>query len=206
MDKQEEYNRICRNLEKIIRKTGEPLEGNCVYRHMSFKRWGCLLNKRKNYQRIVKNKNKISEIGFNAGHSILAMLLVNQNAEYVLFDIGLHQYSKPCLEYLKTEFPNTKINMFWGDSRTTVPDFIQSNPDTRFDVIHIDGGHAYEVYSKDWDNALNLILYGGILIFDDTDNKKINNFVDSQIKSGIVKEAKEYLETYGYEHRILIKQ
>jgi len=176
-----------------------------MYHHLSLKPWDCLLNKRKNYQKIATNKNKICEIGFNAGHSLLTMLLVNPDAKYVLFDLGSHKYSKPCFEYLKTKFPNTKMDIVWGDSRVTLLNYHLSKPKTKFDVIHIDGGHAYEVYSKDWKHSLQMIQKGGILIFDDTDNSRISSFIDKQIKRGVVKEADGYLETFGYKHRILIK-
>jgi predicted O-methyltransferase YrrM len=165
----------------------------------------CLLNKRKNYQTVAKGKNKICEIGFNAGHSLLSMLLVNPNAEYILFDIGLHKYSKLCLEYIKEKFPNTRINIMWGDSRVTLPEYKLLNPNVIFDVVHIDGSHRSEVYSKDWENSILLVSKGSILIFDDTDSVKINAFVDEKIKNGVVNESNNYLETFGYKHRILIK-
>ena len=205
MKHEDKYLKICNGLKRLIKKTGEPLEGNCMYHHLSLKPWDCLLNKRKNYQKIATNKNKICEIGFNAGHSLLTMLLVNPDAKYVLFDLGSHKYSKPCFEYLKTKFPNTKMDIVWGDSRVTLLNYHLSKPKTKFDVIHIDGGHAYEVYSKDWKHSLQMIQKGGILIFDDTDNSRISSFIDKQIKRGVVKEADGYLETFGYKHRILIK-
>lgn len=199
------YLDICTALKQIIEETAEPLEGNCMYRHNSLDPWGCLLNKRINYQKIARGKNRICEIGFNAGHSLLTMLLVNPNAEYVLFDLGSHKYSKPCFEYLKSRFIKTNISIIWGDSRTTLPKYYLSNPKALFDVINIDGGHSYEVYSRDWKYSLSLVPYGGILVFDDTDNKNINAFIEEQINKGVVKEAGGYLKTFGYEHRILIK-
>lgn len=206
MDQEEKYFKICEELEKIIKETGEPLEGNCVYRHHTLDPWDCLLNKRVNYQRIVRGKKEICEIGFNAGHSLLTMLLVNQDAKYTLFDLGKHAYSKPCLDYIKNIFSNVKIEMTWGDSRITLPKYHSKNPKIKFDVIHIDGGHLYEVYSKDWANSLQMISNKGIIIFDDTYNVKINTFVNKEIEKGIVCEADNFLETFGYKHRILIKR
>lgn len=205
MDQEEEYLEICEELKKIIEETHEPLEGNCVYKHLSFEVWDCLLNKRKNYRAVVKGKNKICEIGFNAGHSILAMMLVNPSAHYILFDLGIHRYSKLCFEYLKKRLPDVKMEIIWGDSRDTVPIYHLNNPEIMFDVVHIDGGHKQEVYSIDWKNSIDISMSGSFLIFDDTDNEKINLFIDTEIKKGIVTEADGFLETFGYEHRILVR-
>ena len=109
--------KIIETLDKIIEDSGVPLEGNCYYA------WGyktiddniiiqSLANKRLNYQRAIANKKNVCEIGFNAGHSLLYMLLVNSTAEYTLFDLGEHLYSKPCLEYIRSLFPTTKIRYF----------------------------------------------------------------------------------------------
>ena len=206
MEKEEDYFEICEKLKKIIKKTGEPLEGNCLYKHDSFEKWGCLKNKRINYQNIAKNKDKICEIGFNAGHSFLCMILVNPNAEYTLFDLGKHKYSKPTFNFLKKIFPKTKISMIWGDSTKTIPNFYKKNPKKTFDVIHIDGGHQSKIYIEDWYNSLKLISTDGVLIFDDTDNNKISTFLDNEIKKGKVAETNEFLKTSGYEHRIFIKK
>ncbi|MDP1625051.1 MAG: class I SAM-dependent methyltransferase [bacterium] len=202
MEQETEYLSICDELEKIIVEIGEPLEGNCFYRHLSLERWECLKNKRRNYQTAVAGKKTVGEVGFNAGHSILAMLLVNPAARYTLFDLGEHAYSRPCFEYIKARFPQTIIEVLWGDSRLTMPKYIQENPRNSFDLIHIDGGHKSEVYTKDWINSLLLIKEGGLLIFDDSDNKKIGIFLDSQISNQSVSEVGGYLKTFGYEHRI----
>lgn len=206
MDNEVEYLEICDELKVIIEKTGEPLEGNCMYQHLSLEPLDCLLNKRMNLQTVSKNKKSICEIGFNAGHSLLAMLLVNPYAKYILFDIGTHKYSKPCFEYLKEKFPKTNIIMVWGDSGITLPEYHKLYPGATFDVIHIDGSHKYEIYSKDWENSLALVLEGGLIIFDDTDNVKISAFIDSEIEKGVVNEVGSLLETFGYKHRILVKK
>lgn len=203
MEREEEYSKICDNLKKLIEKTGEPLEGNCVYRHLSFDQWDVLTNKRINYQKAVKEAELICEIGFNAGHSVLAMILANPNAHYVLFDLGEHAYARPCFEYIKKAFPETNIQIFWGDSRETLANYHKQHPEMIFDLVHIDGGHRSEVYTVDWKNSLNITSSGGLIIFDDTDSVKINSFIDKEIENGIVNETSGFLKTFGYEHRIL---
>jgi hypothetical protein len=205
-----ELSKIIEELDKIIENSGESLEGNCYYA------WGdktiddviiiqSLANKRFNYQRAILNKKYICEIGFNAGHSLLHMLLVNQDAEYTLFDLGEHLYSKPCLEYIQKLFPNTKIEIFWGDSRKTMVDYLSTPSHKTFDFIHIDGGHTPEIYEKDWSNSYSLVKDEGIIIFDDTDLPIINSFVNDQIKKKLVYESSDFLETQRLEHKILVK-
>lgn len=206
MEREEEYLRICSELEVLIRETGELLEGNCMYHHHSLEPWDRLLNKRKNYQSIVKAKKAICEIGFNAGHSVLAMILSNPDAQYVIFDLGAHLYSRPCFGYLREKFPHVNMEIVWGDSRESLPKYHKDHLGITFDVIHIDGGHKQEIYSADWKNSLNMCIAGSFLIFDDTDNKKINDFVDEEIQKGVAYEADNFLETFGYEHRVLIKR
>ncbi len=206
MEREGEYLEICEEIKKIVEETGEPLEGNCMYKHLSFDLWDCLENKRKNYQKAVKGKKRVCEIGFNAGHSILTMILVNPDAEYVLFDLGIHKYLKPCFEYFKKRFPGLNIKIIWGDSRNTLPMYHKENPEMWFDIIHIDGSHKREVYTIDWKNSLDISSAGSILIFDDTDNKKISTFIDGEIQKKVVQEATGFLQTFGYQHRILIKK
>ncbi|MFA6295130.1 MAG: class I SAM-dependent methyltransferase [Candidatus Paceibacterota bacterium] len=206
MEHEDEYLKICDDLKKLIEKTGELLEGNCVYRHLSFDQWDVLLNKRINYQKAVKGRKTICEVGFNAGHSVLAMILANPDANYILFDLGTHAYAQPCFEYLKKIFPQTKVEIFWGDSRETLADYHRKNPKVIFDLVHIDGCHRSEVYSVDWKNSLDVTFSGSLIIFDDTDSAKINAFLNKEIEKGIVCEATGFLKTYGYEHRILEKK
>jgi hypothetical protein len=201
----DDFGSICVEIESIVKEIGEPLEGNCVYEHQTLNPMDCLLNKRLNYEHLSKKSNSICEIGFNAGHSLLSMILSNPNAKYVSFDLGIHLYSKPCFNLLKNKFRDTQLDIFWGDSRVTIPDFITKNSNTKFDLIHIDGSHKSEIYKEDWKNSLKLSHPGTIIIFDDSDNPKISLFIDEQILGGEVTELKEVLETFGYKHRILIK-
>ncbi len=205
MYSEEEYQKICNELREIITKTGEPLEGNCLYKHLTFEPWDCLINKRKNYETVSKNKKRICEIGFNAGHSILVMILTNPNAEYVLFDLGNHAYSKPCYDYLKDQFINTKISIYWGNSIETLPEYSCNNKKL-FDLIHIDGCHQSKIYTQDWNNSLNVCSNGGTIIFDDSDNEKVTDFLNKKVNDGEVIENLDVLETFGYEHRVFTKK
>ena len=205
------FTEIINSINTIIEISGEQLEGNCYYP------WGdknntntiileSLSNKRKNYRKTVLNKKHVCEIGFNAGHSLICMILENPNAEYTIFDLGEHKYSKPCFDFCKQLFHNTKIEIFWGDSRETLLNYVENPLHKQFDVIHIDGGHTPEIFEKDWNHSYKLLKENGIIIFDDTDLPNINNFVNNQIKKKLVlDDSHNYELTQILEHKILIK-
>ena len=205
------FTEIINSINLIIEISGEQLEGNCYYP------WGdknntntiileSLSNKRKNYRKTVVNKKHVCEIGFNAGHSLICMILENPNAEFTIFDLGEHKYSRPCFDFCKQLFHNTKIEIFWGDSRETLLNYLENPLHKQFDVIHIDGGHTPEIFEKDWNHSYKLLKEKGIIIFDDTDLPTINNFVNNQIKKELVlDDSHNYELTQILEHKILIK-
>lgn len=180
-----------KNISEIIDNSQERLEGN-VYCDISSNN---IINefvvKQKNISNLSKNKNKIIEIGFNAGHSLLLMLLENPKAEYLLFDLGIHSYTKPCFEYLKNSFSDTKINIIYGDSIETVKNYINNNPNEKnqFDFIHIDGGHEINILDNDFTNSIELLKNDGLLLIDDTNCEHINNYVINKINSGEITEV-----------------
>jgi len=118
---------------------------------------------------ILTNKPNLNvmEIGFNAGHS--AEIFLQNNKELILtsFDLGEHDYGKPAKEYIDATYPN-RHNLILGDSRTTIPIYLQNNKDTKFDIIFIDGGHAYEISNADMENCFHLAHKETIVILDDT--------------------------------------
>lgn len=133
-----------------------------------------------NLQYLSSISKDVCEIGVNAGHSILFMLAANPEINLTLFDLGGHSYTQPCVEYIKSLFPKSSIQITYGDSRETLKKFSQENKKC-FDFIHIDGGHEIEVLSSDWMNSLELIKDDGILVVDDTDYEIIFNYVHDQI-------------------------
>ena len=183
-----------KNLGDILNRIGEQVEGNLICdvnaNNLVYNRNA---SKIYNLQYLVRNRSKICEIGVNAGHSLLIMLEQNPNAEYYLFDLGNHQYTQPCINYIKSVYPNTKINIIYGDSKKTLQGFITSNPNclNAFDFIHIDGGHGELEFTSDFYYSLLLNDLNCINIFDDYNYIKIKEFLDFRLDNNLIKLCKD---------------
>lgn len=109
---------------------------------------------------------QIAEIGFNAGFSSHAFLDANPGALVTSFDLAEHQYVSAAKKHIDDEFPG-RHTLIAGDSLETVPRFADSEPDRRFDLIFIDGGHTYDIARADITNMRRLAHEKTVLIFDD---------------------------------------
>jgi predicted O-methyltransferase YrrM len=182
------------NLTNILEKIGERIEGNLVC-DIEPRNWtlDVMGNKIKNLQYLCKNKKKIMEIGVNGCHSLLLMLLVNPEAEYLLFDLNCHKYTIPALEYIRHSFPNTKITVKFGNSVDTIREYILNNQKetSTFDLIHLDGGHTENIFSEDYKNSKTLIKKDGIIIFDDYMMPAIKQFIGNKLKKEEIIEVKD---------------
>jgi hypothetical protein len=183
-------NPVLQGLTQILIECGERVEGNLVC-DISPTNYVISKNiaKIRNLQTLVKGKTKICEIGINACHSLLIMLIENPTAEYLLFDLNIHKYTEPCLNYIKSQFPETKINIIYGDSTTTVDKFIATHIDelNQYDLCHIDGGHEPHIFEKDYENIRKLSKPGHPVIFDDFDMPMINSFMIRKLSENEVK-------------------
>lgn len=108
----------------------------------------------------------IGEIGFNAGCSSYALLKYAPDAMVVSFDLGEHESVAVNKLLIDKKFPG-RHTLIRGDSRETVPAFADSNPDLRFDVVFIDGGHDYEVAHADIMNMRRVSSAGTAVVMDD---------------------------------------
>jgi hypothetical protein len=187
-------NKYIQGLTEILNNVGERVEGNLVC-DITPTNWTINQNieKIKNLQYLCKNKQKIIEIGVNACHSLLVMLLINPHAEYLLFDLNYHKYTEPAINYIKSQFPNTKINIIFGNSVETMSKYILDNPNEikTYDLIHLDGGHTYDIFSQDYMNSKKLILDNGTVIFDDYNYGEIRNFIHMMIRENEIIEHED---------------
>ena len=108
----------------------------------------------------------VCETGFNAGHSTLVWLSAKNHTKVYSFDIGMHPYSKPMMQYLKTKYPG-RLTATWGDSKKTLPVFYTKHPDVKCDVVVVDGGHSTDVASADFDNFRKMTSHMNAVILDD---------------------------------------
>ena len=109
---------------------------------------------------------EIMEIGFNAGHSSETFLISNPNANVTSFDIGRVNATKFGKDYIDETFPG-RHTLILGDSRETVKEFKRNNPNKRFDLIFIDGGHTYDVAKLDVVHSSGLAHKNTIVVVDD---------------------------------------
>lgn len=117
----------------------------------------------------LTNKPNINvmEIGFNAGHSADVFLQNNKDLTLTSFDLGEHNYVSTAKEYIDATYPN-RHTLILGDSRQTIPIYLENNKDTKFDFIFIDGGHDYEIAKADMENCFHLAHKDTIVALDDT--------------------------------------
>jgi predicted O-methyltransferase YrrM len=197
------------DLHAIIVNSNSVLEGNSFYEHRTLKLHDDLYTKQVNlFTAGKKADKKICEIGFNAGHSSMLMLLARDQSPFNLtvFDIGEHAYTRPCLEYIKLRFPHIDIEYIEGDSTVMVPNWLSKHPEAAgtYDVVHVDGGHIEHCIFHDMTNADILVKLNGIIIIDDTYLKTINSYVEKYLSTGKYTEV-DILPTKFYQHRIIQK-
>jgi len=109
---------------------------------------------------------KYCETGFNAGHSALVWLS-ESDAQVYEFDLGSHAYGASAESFLQEQFPN-RLNVTWGDSTETIPEFSRAHPDIKCDVVVVDGGHSNVVAKADLMNFAKMAAPGHLLVIDDT--------------------------------------
>lgn len=186
------YNEI----QKIVDSIGEPIEGNFICHtstnNLIVKKH---TNKIINLKNLVKDKKNICEVGFNAGHSLLLMLDSNPTANYQIFDLGSHLYSRPCLDYIKSAFPNVNINCVFGDSKETLKSYFNKVGENKFDFFHVDGGHGINEVESDFYYSSLLTNTSGVILFDDFNHKVIKKFLNKKINDTEIKEIDNYIKT-----------
>jgi len=197
------------DIKNIVINSNSSLEGNCFYYNATLNYFPDLYTKQLNLfwcgKQAVEN---ICEIGFNAGHSTMLMLLGRSKTplNFTIFDISSHPYTKPCYEYIKSKFSFVNFEFVEGDSTTTMPKWINNHSDLmyKYDVVHVDGGHYEHCISNDMKNADLLVKKDGLIIIDDTNHPPINNYVSIYLSNGNYIEL-NLLPTQGYPHRIIKK-
>ena len=145
-------------IEQYLRSRGEEItEGSTSAEELEF------------FVQLLKDNPEIQfvgEIGFNAGISSCAFLYARGNIRVISFDIGTHKYVKDAKEFIDARFSG-RHTLVWGNSLETVPSFAEHNPDTKFGLIFIDGGHDYHTVITDLRNMRKLATQDTIIVMDD---------------------------------------
>jgi hypothetical protein len=154
------FSQRLQRLNGIVQRSGERLEGNVFYADGD-KRFDQappapdLAPARRNLWRAARFKERILEVGVNAGHSALLALSSNPRLEYYGVDIMSHGYTIECVDFLKGEFPG-RVHLFPGDSREVLPWLADRGEEPGFDLLHVDGGHTSEVCLSDMTNCIRI--------------------------------------------------
>lgn len=164
---------------KILDRIGERVEGNLIC-DITSENLIADVNKAKisNLITLAEGCEKICEIGVNAGHSLLLMVSTNPFADYLVFDLGAHSYTRPCVEYIKSQYPSTKITEVYGDTKMTLRQSILPEFKNSTDLIHIDGGHDTHTVVNDFIYTQYFLKIGGIVVFDDYNYGNIKQVLD----------------------------
>jgi hypothetical protein len=149
-----------KTIAAIVKRSGEELEGNIFYPERSETYADEppapeLAPARRNVWRSVRFKERLLEVGVNAGHSALLALSSGPRLEYYGVDILSHAYTAECVDFLKGEFPG-RVHLFPGDSREVLPWLVEKRDELAFDVFHVDGGHTSEVCESDMTNCIRI--------------------------------------------------
>jgi hypothetical protein len=147
-------------LAEIVKQSGEPLEGNIFYadnadRYADQPPDSELAPARRNVWRAVRFKERLLEVGVNAGHSALLALSSSPRLEYYGVDKMSHGSTAECVDFLKGEFPG-RVHLFTGDSREVLPWLVNPRAELGFDIFHVDGGHTDEACRSDMANCIRI--------------------------------------------------
>lgn len=181
-------------LNQAVAKAGEPVEGNLFYEHHdkdfpNAKISARFDKKRQNLLHCCAGRKHLLEIGINAGHSALWVLHNNPDITYHGIDLFKHGYTPMAARFLKDTFGD-RFQCHAGNSMMVLPQLRAYNPHFKYDVIHIDGGHALDCCKADTFNALAVATDHAWILIDDTDMTPIRQFAETLVKDRILKDHK----------------
>ena len=186
-----------KNIENIVKSVSEYIEGNCFTANNTFIYAPDQFPKQLNIYEFGLKCNNILEIGFNAGHSALLMLLANPKLIIDVFDINHHKYTELCFNYLNDKF-NGRLISHWGSSVETLSKITES----KWDGFHIDGCHLEEVATIDINNVIRLSNPNNLIMIDDTQMIWLKELMFKMIGENKFEQKPHYYPTTRSEHII----
>lgn len=131
--------------------------------------------------KLVKPKNYL-EIGVRRGRSACVVVRGNSEVNIYAFDMWIENYAgveNPGPNYvsqqLKEHGHTGEVTFIDGNSRKTIPQFFDENPEIMFDLINVDGDHSDEGAKIDLDNVISRLNIGGVLVFDDISHPQLKS-------------------------------
>ena len=112
---------------------------------------------------------------------------------------------------LKLHNHDIQYQLYAGDTKDTLPEFLEKNGEKFAQLIFIDGGHSIETIKSDFEYCSRLIAPGGIIVLDDyyegrddTDRFGCNFLVD-QLPFAHVLPISDPVSDQGYVKMVLIR-
>ncbi len=179
-------------LNAAVAATGEAVEGNVCYWHETPgqalvqhppTRDAAHVGKRINLAVLAGRHHSALEIGLNAGHSALLLLLGNPALHLFSVDLCMHAYTRVAAAHLKARF-GRRFHFLEDDSREVLPRMAVEHPRRRFDLLHVDGGHGASLAYTDISNSLRMAAQGADLVFDDVNAPHLGEVVEAFIRHG----------------------
>eukprot|EP00993_Chasmostoma_nieuportense_P002028 NODE_285_length_2489_cov_17.958510_g264_i0.p1 GENE.NODE_285_length_2489_cov_17.958510_g264_i0~~NODE_285_length_2489_cov_17.958510_g264_i0.p1 ORF type:complete len:813 (+),score=125.11 NODE_285_length_2489_cov_17.958510_g264_i0:57-2441(+) len=183
-------------LNNRVRASHAQMEGGVLYKHHSrFEVCQSRSRVRRNLVSLARCANLILEIGFNAGHSTLLMLLANPDCTVFIFDTCQHPYTLACAQYLQEAFGHHRVHLTVGDSTYTVPQFQASHPQLQFDLFHVDGDHTTPAAQQDLFNCRRMARSGSVVVFDDVNFQNLGELWRSLLATQVIRPLNTLLKS-----------
>lgn len=113
----------------------------------------------------ANNILNVLDLGFNAGHTAVALLTANKKINVVSFDMGYNNYISIAKKFIDTTF-NKRHKLIVGDSKKTLLSYHKTHPQMKFDIIIIDSDHNNII--RDIINCKTMAHKNTIIIIADT--------------------------------------
>lgn len=192
------------NLNLISNLNTKILLGNVFYDHEQENFWNSDLlkdceEKRIRLYQVAKKSKSMVEIGVNGGHSSFLCLSANGNLTIIGNDIAEYYpdcprchpeiYVPEAFKFLESKFEN-RFKSLKGNCLTVIPEYVKSNLDKKFDLVHLDG--AKETYKQDFLNLIPVLADNALVVVDDYQNPIVQNLINELIQENYLKKTEEF--------------
>ena len=193
----------------------EELNGNLFYDHLTPNFVDAELDpkcedKRRRLFEIARRGDLMVEIGVNGGHSLFLAKSANPDLRIIGIDIArqvrrrwarVDVYVPEAMRWFTEKYPGD-CRFIIGDSRLEAPRLAVEYPETRIDILHVDG--AKSTYFTDVVNLLPLMHPGTIIILDDSNITMVRRCARQLIRAGLVEHHPEFPPETELAHQHLI--